>query len=66
MPWVRYGPARRENMFMWRSPVVHDIGEGLKMIAASEKYDRRVQVGFQNRSIREVMEAMKFLHQRDR
>jgi predicted dehydrogenase len=44
-------------------PCCHDIGEGLKMIAAAEKYDRRVQVGFQNRSIREVMEAIKFLHE---
>jgi predicted dehydrogenase len=32
------------------------------MIEAARKYDRRVQVGFQNRSIANVMEAIKFLH----
>src|SRR5699024_3863188 len=43
-------------------PATHNIYEGQKMIEAARKYDRRVQVGFQNRSIRNVMEAMKFLH----
>jgi predicted dehydrogenase len=32
------------------------------MIEAARKYNKRVQVGFQNRSITNVMEAMKFLH----
>lgn len=43
-------------------PAMHNIWEGRKMIEAARKYDRRVQVGFQNRSIPEVMAAMKFLH----
>ena len=33
------------------------------MIEAARKYDVRVQTGFQNRSIANVMEAMKFLHE---
>ncbi|MCO5234717.1 MAG: Gfo/Idh/MocA family oxidoreductase [Chitinophagaceae bacterium] len=43
-------------------PASHDVWEGRKMIEAARKYDRRVQVGFQNRSFANVMEAMKFLH----
>jgi len=43
-------------------PSTHDIWEGRKMIEAARKYNVRVQVGFQNRSISNVMEAMKFLH----
>ena len=43
-------------------PASHNIWEGRKMIEASRKYDRRIQVGFQNRSIQNVMEAIKFLH----
>ncbi len=43
-------------------PASHNIWEGRKMIEASRKYNRRIQVGFQNRSIPNVMEAMKFLH----
>ncbi len=43
-------------------PSSHNIWEGRKMIEASRKYNVRVQVGFQNRSIPNVMEAMKFLH----
>ncbi|NND08645.1 MAG: Gfo/Idh/MocA family oxidoreductase [Saprospiraceae bacterium] len=43
-------------------PAMHNIREGRKMIEAARKYDRRMQVGFQNRSISNVMEAMKFLH----
>lgn len=43
-------------------PAMHDIWEGRKMIEAARKYDKRVQVGFQNRSITNVMEAIKFLH----
>jgi predicted dehydrogenase len=44
-------------------PACHNVFEGRKMIEAARKYNRRVQVGFQNRSIANVMEAMKFLHE---
>lgn len=44
-------------------PAMHNIWEGRKMIEASRKYDKRIQVGFQNRSISNVMAAMKFLHE---
>jgi len=44
-------------------PSSHNIWEGRKMIEASRKYNKRIQVGFQNRSIPNVMEAMKFLHE---
>ncbi|UZD23419.1 Gfo/Idh/MocA family oxidoreductase [Algoriphagus halophytocola] len=43
-------------------PASHNVWEGRKMVEAARKYDRRVQVGFQNRSIANVMEAMEFLH----
>jgi len=43
-------------------PCSHNIFEGRKMIEAARKYNVRVQVGFQNRSINNVMEAIKFLH----
>lgn len=43
-------------------PASHNVFEGRKMIEAARKYNRIVQVGFQNRSIQNVMEAMKFLH----
>ena len=43
-------------------PASHNIFEGRKMIEAARKYNVIVQVGFQNRSIANVMEAMKFLH----
>ncbi|MBL7736716.1 MAG: Gfo/Idh/MocA family oxidoreductase [Chitinophagaceae bacterium] len=43
-------------------PSSHNVFEGRKMIEAARKYDRRVQVGFQNRSNVSVREAMKFLH----
>jgi predicted dehydrogenase len=44
-------------------PAMHNIWEGRKMIEAARKYDKRVQVGFQNRSIDEVINAIKFLHE---
>ncbi|MEN2283076.1 Gfo/Idh/MocA family oxidoreductase [Algoriphagus sp. SE2] len=44
-------------------PASHNVFEGRKMVEAARKYNRRVQVGFQNRSILNVMEAMKFLHE---
>lgn len=43
-------------------PACHNIFEGRKMIEASRKYNVRVQTGLQNRSINNVMEAIKFLH----
>ncbi|MHC4336601.1 MAG: Gfo/Idh/MocA family oxidoreductase, partial [Planctomycetota bacterium] len=36
--------------------------EGRKMIEATRKYNRIVCVGFQNRSSRNVLQAMKFIH----
>jgi predicted dehydrogenase len=43
-------------------PVSHNVWEGRKMVEAAARYKVRVQVGFQNRSIDGVIEAMKFLH----
>ena len=43
-------------------PACHNIWEGRKMVEAARKYKRVVQVGFQNRSISNVMQAMNFLH----
>lgn len=43
-------------------PSNHNIFEGRKMIEAANKYNVRVQVGFQNRSIKNIREAMNFLH----
>ncbi|MEN8203018.1 MAG: Gfo/Idh/MocA family oxidoreductase [Bacteroidota bacterium] len=43
-------------------PSSHNIWEGRKMVEAARKYNRVVQVGFQNRSIGNVMEAIEFLH----
>lgn len=43
-------------------PCSHNVFEGRKMIEAARKYNRIVQVGFQNRSINNVRKAMQFLH----
>ena len=43
-------------------PCCHNIWEGRKMIEAARKYNKIVQVGFQNRSIPNVRQAMQFLH----
>jgi predicted dehydrogenase len=43
-------------------PACHNIFEGRKMIEAARKYNVRVQVGFQGRSYKNIIEAMKFLH----
>ncbi|MDX1326953.1 MAG: Gfo/Idh/MocA family oxidoreductase, partial [Arenibacter sp.] len=43
-------------------PSSHNVWEGRKMVEAARKYNRVVQVGFQNRSISNVMQAMEFLH----
>jgi predicted dehydrogenase len=44
-------------------PASHNIFEGRKMVEASRKYNVRVQVGMQNRSIPQVMQAIKFMHE---
>ena len=43
-------------------PASHNIWEGRKMVEAARKYKLRVQVGFNNRSSKNVIEAIKFLH----
>lgn len=43
-------------------PASHNVWEGRKMVQAARKYKRLVQVGFQNRSISQVMQAIRFLH----
>ena len=43
-------------------PCSHNVFEGRKMIEAARKYNKLVQVGFQNRSIENVRKAMQFLH----
>jgi predicted dehydrogenase len=43
-------------------PACWDILEGRKMIEASEKYNVRVQVGHQARSLAYIKDAIKFLH----
>lgn len=43
-------------------PVSWSISEGRKMIEASEKYNVRVQAGHQSRSIPNIMEAIRFIH----
>ena len=43
-------------------PASHNIWEGRKMIEAGRKYDRRVQTGLNNRSSKNVREAIEFLH----
>jgi predicted dehydrogenase len=44
-------------------PASHTMFEGRKMIEAAQRYKVRVQVGLQNRSIGNVIEAIKFLHE---
>ncbi|MBU0639275.1 MAG: Gfo/Idh/MocA family oxidoreductase [Planctomycetes bacterium] len=43
-------------------PVSHNIWEGRQMVAAARRYNVLVSSGFHNRSIRNVRQAMKFLH----
>jgi predicted dehydrogenase len=43
-------------------PASYNILEGHKMVEAARKYNRIVQVGLNNRSSVNVMEAIKFLH----
>jgi len=44
-------------------PSCHNVWEGRKMVEVARKYNRVVQVGFQNRSIGNVMAAMKALRE---
>src|SRR5690349_24917554 len=39
-------------------PAMHNIWEGKKMVEAARKYNRRVQVGLNNRSVPGVIEAI--------
>jgi predicted dehydrogenase len=43
-------------------PATYGVFEGRKMVEAAKKYNVRVQTGTQNRSIPNVMQAIKFLH----
>ncbi len=43
-------------------PASHNIWEGRKMIEAARKYGLRMQVGLNNRSAKNVREAIAFLH----
>jgi predicted dehydrogenase len=43
-------------------PCSHNIFEGRKMIEAARKYNVRLQVGFQNRSGKNLNDAIRFLH----
>jgi predicted dehydrogenase len=43
-------------------PSSHNVWEGRKMIEAARKYNKIVQIGFQNRSRSGVMQAINFLH----
>ncbi len=43
-------------------PCCHNLAEGRRMVEAARRYGRLVSVGFQNRSIRGVRQAMAFLH----
>jgi predicted dehydrogenase len=44
-------------------PCSHNIWEGRKMVEAARKYNRIVQVGFQNRSNEGIKAAIKLLHE---
>ncbi len=50
-----------KNVYV-EKPACWSLWEGRKMVEASKKYNVRVQVGHQNRSSANVIEAMKFLH----
>ena len=43
-------------------PVCHTIWEGRKMVEAMQKYKRVVQAGFQNRSVKALLDAMPRIH----
>jgi len=50
-----------KNVYV-EKPASHNIFEGRKMIEAARKYNVRVQVGFQSRSDKNIIEAIQFLH----
>ena len=50
-----------KNVFV-EKPACYNVFEGRQMVAAARKYNVRVQTGCQNRSIPNVMAAMKLLH----
>ena len=43
-------------------PCSHNIWEGRKMVEAARKYERLVQCGLNNRSSKNIREAMQFMH----
>lgn len=43
-------------------PCSHNIWEGRKMVEAARKYDKRVQCGLNNRSSKNVRDAIQFIH----
>ncbi|MFH0761892.1 MAG: Gfo/Idh/MocA family oxidoreductase [Bacteroidota bacterium] len=51
-----------KNVFV-EKPASYNVFEGRKMFEAARKYNVRVQVGCQNRSIPNVIAAMKLLHE---
>ena len=50
-----------KNVYV-EKPSSHNVWVGRKMVEAARRYNRIVQVGFQNRSISNVMQAINFLH----
>jgi predicted dehydrogenase len=50
-----------KNVYV-EKPATGGVFEGRKMVEAAKKYKVRVQAGTQNRSIPNVMQAIKFLH----
>ncbi len=50
-----------KNVYV-EKPACYNVFEGRQMVAAARKYNVRVQTGCQNRSIPNVMAAMKLLH----
>ncbi len=44
-------------------PISHNLWEGRKMVEATRKYNRCVAVGMQSRSLKSVIDAIKFLHE---
>jgi predicted dehydrogenase len=44
-------------------PASHNIFEGRKMVEAANKYNVRVQAGFQARSYKNINDAIRFLHE---
>jgi predicted dehydrogenase len=43
-------------------PTSHNLSEGRRMVQAAAKYNIRMQTGCQNRSISNVIDAIKFMH----